>query len=186
MSNGFENDQRMQTASNMKLNRRKFLAQSALGAAGALLAPKSIFSAPTVLTASRTSKNTAQGELLFRPYFVQNGRGPHLLDWAFASDVNWDAFHSNITSSNEGVKISDTEGTKKFGIDVRWNVEGFGYIYITADNGGEFYELPHVRKSATLNLNYELTKSRVLRNRRRMTPHTKDRWKPSRELAAFN
>jgi hypothetical protein len=60
------------------------------------------------------------------------------LDWAYASDENWDAFHSNIMASKEGVKISDTEGHKKFGIDVRWNVEGFGYIYITADNGGEF------------------------------------------------
>lgn len=183
----YENDavKSQELLSIMKLNRRKFLAQSALGAAGMLMAPSAIFSAPTVLTAPRTSKNTAEGELLFRPYFVQNGRGPHLLDWAYASDVNWDAFHSNITSSNEGVKISDTEGTRKFGIDVRWNVEGFGYIYITADNGGEFYELPAAGKSATLNLNYELAKSRVLRNRRRMKLHAMEEWRPSRELAAF-
>jgi hypothetical protein len=142
----------------MKLNRRKFLTQSALGAAGALLTPNSIFSAPTVLTTPRTSKTTAKGELIFHPYFIQKGHGPHLLDWAYASDPNWDAFHSNITSANEGVKISDTEGTKKFGIDVRWNVEGFGYIYITADNGGEFYELAPAGKSSTLSLNYELAR----------------------------
>lgn len=168
-----------------KLNRRAFLKRSALGAAGVVMTTKSIFSAPTVLTAARASKSTAQGELVFRPYFVQSGRGPHLLDWAYASDASWDAFHSNITASKEGVRISDTGGTKKFGIDVRWNVEGFGYIYITADNGGEFYELPPAGKFASLNLNYELAESRVLRNRRRMSAHTKDGWKPSRELVAF-
>lgn len=126
-----------------------------------------------------------QGELIFHPYFVQSGRGPHLLDWAYASDANWDAFHSNITSSRDGVKISDTEGKKKFGIDVRWNVEGFGYIYITADNGGEFYELPSDNQSRTLNLNYELAKSRVVRNQKRFKLHGKDGWKPSHELTAF-
>ncbi len=128
---------------------------------------------------------STQGELIFRPYFVQKGRGPHLLDWAYASDANGDAFHSNIAASKEGVKISDLEGKKKFGIDVRWNVEDFGYIYITADNGGEFYELPAAGKMATLNMNYELAKSRVQRNRRRASLHAKAGWQASRELAAF-
>ncbi|MCI0699192.1 endo-1,4-beta-xylanase [candidate division KSB1 bacterium] len=130
-------------------------------------------------------KSTIQGELIFKPHFAQKGRGPHLLDWAYASDANWDAFYSNITASKDGVKISDTEGKKKFGIDVRWNVEGFGYIYITADNGGEFYELPPEGKAVTLNLNYELAKSRVARNHKRMSLHLKEGWKPSRDLQAF-
>jgi len=124
----------------------------------------------------------SNGELIFRPYFVQRGRGPHLLDWAYASDAQWDAFHSNIKSSNDGVKISDTEGRKHFGIDVRWNVEGFGYIYITADNGGEYYTLPPAGKSITLNLNYELARSRVMRNRRRTALHRRGGWTPSHEL----
>lgn len=124
-------------------------------------------------------------ELIFKPFFIQRGVGPNLLDWAYASDKNWDAFHSNITSSNEGVKISDTEGHDKFGINVRWNVEDFGYIYITADNGGEFYELPSSGKSETLNLNFELAKSRVVRNRKRMDLHKKDGWLPSYEVMAF-
>ena len=100
-------------------------------------------------------------KLIFRPYFVQKGQGPHLLDWAYASDENWDAFHSNISSSSEGVEISDTEGVEKFGINVRWNVEGFGYISITADNGGEFYQLPTQSDKLVLNLNYELAKSSI-------------------------
>ena len=57
------------------------------------------------------------------------------------------------------------KGIEKFGINVRWHVEGFGYIFITADNGGEFYTLPQKGKTEILNLNYELAKSRVYRNR---------------------
>jgi endo-1,4-beta-xylanase len=126
----------------------------------------------------------ANGELLFRPEYVQVGRGPHLLDWAYASDTNGDAFHSNITSTREGVSISDTEGHPRFGIDVRWNIEGFGYIYCTADNAGEFYQLP-ASGSKTLNLNHELARSRVTRNRKRIARHTGKGWTPSRELTGY-
>lgn len=136
----------------------------------------------SVLTASRTRSSTAAGELTFVPYLVQAGRGPHLLDWAYASDPNWDSFHSNITASKSGVTISDTEGRDRFGIDVRWNVEGFGYIFITADNGGEYYRLPAEGRSETLNLNFELAKSRVARNRRRLASHKRQGWRPSREV----
>jgi endo-1,4-beta-xylanase len=124
----------------------------------------------------------ASGTLTFTPHYVQRGVGPHLLEWAYATDTNWDSFHSNITATRDGVTISDAEGREKFGIDVRWNVEGFGYIFITADNGGEFYTLPPDGQARTLNLNYELAKSRVARNRRRVTLHMKSGWKPSREV----
>jgi endo-1,4-beta-xylanase len=138
-----------------------------------------------IITEKRTATITERGELIFRPYYVQRGVGPNLLDWAYASDQNWDTFHSNITASKEGVKISDTEGREKFGIDVRWNIEGFGYIFITADNGGEYYKLPPKGQSTTLNLNFELAKSRVLRNRRRMELHKKQGWIPSYEVMSF-
>lgn len=141
-----------------------------------------IFPAPTVLTAGRTVPDTSRGELIFQPHFVQKGVGPHLLDWAYASDEHWDAVYTNITASREGVRISDSGGSEKFGIDVRWNVEGFGYIYITADNGGEFYRLPDKGRSATLNLNFELAKSRVLRNRRRLLRLGSGGWQPSAEI----
>ncbi|MBI4429762.1 MAG: hypothetical protein HY562_11665, partial [Ignavibacteriales bacterium] len=123
-----------------------------------------------------------RGELIFKPSYVQSGVGPHLLDWAYASDDNWDSFHSNITATKEGVVISDAEGRERFGIDVRWNVEGFGYIFITADNAGEFYRLPPAGKKETLNLNHELAKSRVARNRKRVSAHKKSGWKPSLEV----
>jgi len=168
-----------------KITRRKFIKNSAYIGMGSLLVGKALAS-PLVLTSKRTPINREGGELLFKPWFIQKGSGPHLLDWAYASDAHWDAFHSNITSSNEGVKISDTEGVNKFGIDVRWNVEGFGYIYITADNGGEFYQLPKKGMTRKLNLNFELAKSRVLRNRRRLAYLSKGDWQPSREVRAIS
>jgi GH35 family endo-1,4-beta-xylanase len=166
------------------MKRRSFVRNISYSGLSAVAAG-SLVSFPTVLTASRTKQSTEAGELVFKPHFVQSGIGPHLLDWAYASDRNWDAFHSNITASNEGVKISDIEGTDQFGINVRWNVEGFGYIYITADNGGEFYTLPSSGKSLNLNLNFELAKSRVLRNKRRIKHLMKDGWSPSKEVTAL-
>lgn len=128
---------------------------------------------------------TTRGELVFKPYFVQSGRGPHLLEWAYASDTHWDAFYSNITATRDGVTISDTGGREKFGIDVRWNIEGFGYIYCTADNAGAYYTLPPPGKRLELNLNLELARSRVARNRQRATKHEQNGWKPSRETRSY-
>ena len=127
-----------------------------------------------------------KGKLIFKPIFVQRGSGPNLLDWAYASDENWDAFYSDINVSKEGVVISETFGKEKFGINVRWNVEGFGYLFITADNGGKFYTLPEDKNEVVLNLNYELAKSRIVRNRERIALHKKDGWSPSTEVMAFN
>src|SRR5512140_1437215 len=169
----------------MNITRRKFLKDSAFAGLGTAVAAGTLLSEPSILTRPRTSITTVQGELLFRPAFVQSGRGPHLLDWAYASDTRWDAFHSNIAASKDGVKISDTEGTEKFGVNVRWNVEGFGYICITADNAGEFYELPGSGKTTTLNLNYELARSRVARNQGRAKAFASSGWAPSRESTGY-
>ena len=128
---------------------------------------------------------TAQGQLIFRPYFVQSGRGPHLLDWAYATDIHGDSFPSNVTAGRDGVVISDTEGVERFAIEVRWNVEEFGYIFMTADNAGEFYALPPAGSSRTLNLNFELARSRVARNSRRLRKHQAAGYRPTRECSAY-
>ncbi len=183
------------------MKRRDFIIKSSLAGAGVALGTNSVFSAPTIFTKRRTFLNTEKGDLIFRPYFVQKGRGPHLgsvksfetigpsewdfPSWAFATDTEWDAFYSNIFVSNDGVKISDTNGKEKFGINVRWNVEGFGYIYMTADNEGRFYELPETGKQKILNLNYELAKSRVAKNRERINQFVSEGWRPSRDLQPF-
>ena len=183
------------------MRRRDFIKKSALAGAGITVGSNAILSAPLIFTQRRTAPNTEMGELIFKPFFVQNGGGPNLgsvksfenlgptewnfPSWAFTSDTEWDAFYSNIFATNEGVKISDANGKEKFGINVRWNVEGFGYIYMTADNGGEFYQLPAKGKSRILNLNYELAKSRVTKNRERVLSFIDEGWKPSKDLTPF-
>jgi endo-1,4-beta-xylanase len=161
------------------MNRRNFLKKTLITAGTAAI------SAPSLITPGRSAPVTEKGTLIFKPAFVQAGQGPHLLDWAYASDANWDAFYSNIKASREGVEISDTHGVDRFGIDVRWNVEGFGYIYITADNGGDYYTLPESGKTVILNLNFELARSRVARNGRRLALLQQDGWRPSQEVIAL-
>jgi hypothetical protein len=161
-------------------NRREFIRQTAV--AGTVLAAHSAFGAPLVLTSPRTRRRTDQGNLVFRPHYIQRGTGPHLLDWAYASDMKWDAFHSNISADTQGVRISDTEGVDRFGINVRWNVEGFGYIFITADNEGLGYELPGADSTQTLSLNLELAQARVSRNRKRRALFEDAGYEPSREI----
>ena len=164
------------------ISRRKFIKQSALAGAGTFLASSSIIAAPELLLKSKTIKSTEAGELLFVPHYVQRGRGPHLYDLAWATDNEWDPFYSNIGITEKGVSISDSKGVDKFGINVRWNVEGFGWTNITADNGGEMYSLPSSGKSTKLNLNYELCKSRVIRNRTRLKSLRVNGWIPSSEV----
>jgi endo-1,4-beta-xylanase len=156
----------------------------ALAAAGLAVVP-SVLASPDILTSRRTRLRTQQGTLAFRPHFVQRGVGPHI-NWAYASDANWDAFRSDIEASSEsGVVISDAAGQERFGINTRWNVEGFGYIFLTADNGGDLYQLPPAGRAQELNLNFELAKSRVLRNRRRLQLHQASGWQPSREVRSY-
>ena len=183
------------------MKRRDFIKKSALAGAGAVASANKILSSPLIFTARRTVPNTEMGELIFKPYFVQDSSGPNLgmvksfenigpdewdfPCWAFTSDMEWDTFYSNIFASNQGVKVSDVNGNERFGVNVRWNVEGFGFIYITADNGGEFYELPDKGKSKILNLNLELAKSRTIQNNKRINEFTKSGWSPSKDLKPF-
>lgn len=166
-----------------KISRRKFIRNSALAGMGSLAASSILLSAPSLLLEKRVSKSTQQGELIFRPYFVQDSRGPNLYDLSWATDKDWDTFFSDIhIDKNTGVIISDTRGTEKFGINVRWNVEGFGWTNITADNNGEFYTLPPEGKTVDLNLNYELCGSRVVRNRGRLKNLSSSGWSPDPEI----
>ena len=99
------------------MKRRDFIIKSSLAGAGVALAANSVFAAPTIFTKRKTFLNTEKGELIFKPYFVQKGSGPHLgsiksfetigpaewdfPNWAFASDTDWDAFYSNIFATQD-------------------------------------------------------------------------------------
>lgn len=183
------------------MKRRDFITKTALAGIGTAVLSNQILSAPQIFTKSKTVPYTEKGKLIFKPYIVQKGKGPHLGRiksfkemgpkewdfpcWAFASDEEWDTFHSNIFVDDNGVSISDTEGKENFGINVRWNVEGFGYIYMTADNGGEFYRLPAGGKEERFNLNYELAKSRVTANRKRLNKFLTEGYIPNSEVKSF-
>lgn len=183
------------------MNRRKFIQNASIITATGFAGANSIISSPLVLTKNKTKQATEKGELLFKPYIIQHGKGPHLgmiksfkglgdsdwsfPSWAFASDTEWDAFYSNIFVDRDGVKISDTSGKDKFGINVRWNVEGFGYIYMTADNGGEYYTLPDKGNRKVLNLNYELAKSRAVTNRTRFDKFIQEGYIPKKDVKSY-
>lgn len=124
-------------------------------------------------------------KLIFKPIFVQNGRGPHIKEFVFATDEFGDVFKCNIKLGKEGIVVSDSAGIEKFGINVRWNVEGYGFLYIGADNGGEFYSIEE-GKTKLFNLNYELANSRVKRNERRLNAFASDGFIASREIKALH
>lgn len=160
------------------LTRRTFLKQTAIAGVGASVAP-------ALAGKALKSGRRTPGSLQFKPWYPQSGRGPHLLDWAYASDRHSDAFHSEIASSEDGVVISNTGEIDRFGVDVRWNVEGFGYLFLTADNGGKYYTLPSGGKTEQLNLPFELARSRVRRNDRRKSAFEAAGWKASFEVAGL-
>jgi GH35 family endo-1,4-beta-xylanase len=130
------------------------------------------------------NKKFMPNKLIFKPNFVQKGLGPHISPFVYLTDENDNTFHSEIKLSNEGIVISDLYGREKFVLHVRWNVEGFGYLFCFADNGGEFYSLPE-SGDPILNLNYELAKSRVKFNQRRLNKFMQDDWVPSKEVRSL-
>jgi GH35 family endo-1,4-beta-xylanase len=116
---------------------------------------------------------------------VQKGRGPHVGKPAYATDLHGDAFASDLALSDAGLALSTADGRHRFAIHVRWNVEGFGYLCLPADNAGEGYELHGSGIPRLLNLNYELAKSRAARNTRRAAQLSTGGWSPSRDVRAY-
>lgn len=121
------------------------------------------------------------GQIIFTPYFVQNGRGPHLDDFVFTADELGDTFKSDVDVSRNGIIVSDTGCVERFSVTVRWNVEGYGYLQMPVDNAGAFYNLPKADQ-ISYNLNFELAKTRIYRNQRRLNLFYKNAFQPSFEL----
>ena len=136
------------------IDRRKFLRTSALSAAAVLSAP--IMSKFGNIIASN------KGDRIIRPY-------PHpwmpKMDFVYLTDSKEDPFKSSIEITQDGIRLPNDLNDKKFGINTRWFVEDFGYVYLTADNGGEHFTVKEINSKNDLNLNYEFAKSRVVRNR---------------------
>ena len=75
-------------------------------------------------------------ELNFIPY-------PHKwmppIEFLYLSDEFGDPFKSEVALNQAGISIEDLSNSRQFSVNTRWFVEGFGYIYLQADNGGEYY-----------------------------------------------
>lgn len=114
--------------------------------------------------------------------YVQKGLGPHIDPLVYCLDTNEDVFYSEIELKKNEIIVSDTGSNPKFAIQVRWNIEGFGFIYTTADNEGEYYSL----NNKTYNLVYELAKTAVYRNRKRIEEFNSFEWTPDKEIEHLN
>lgn len=136
------------------ISRRSFLKTGALGALATALVP---------ITADWSSVFArSASELIFRPF-------PHPwmpeFNYAYAADEFEDPFRSTMQINKQGVTVPVEFGDRKFSVNARWYVEGFGYLWLSADNGGEFYAVNENRNHSSYNLNYEFARTRVVRNR---------------------
>ncbi|MCF7808314.1 MAG: endo-1,4-beta-xylanase [Candidatus Marinimicrobia bacterium] len=117
----------------------------------------------------------------FKPQIVQKGPGPHLGDKALLLDEQGEVFKGKIQLSEDGFEVQHVGEHKRFSCSVRWNVEGFGYLYMPLDAGGEFYEFDASRHQV-FNLNYELARTRIARNHDRIAKLSREHWRPSNKL----
>lgn len=137
-----------------EISRRSFLKTSAVGTMAATMAP-------AVTGLSSIFAHTAQ-EMIFRPYPY-----PWMpeFNYAYAADELEDPFRSAMRVNQQGVVVPADFGKPKFSVNARWYVEGFGYLWLSADNGGEFYSVENSNGRPAFNLNYEFARSRIIRNR---------------------
>ncbi len=154
------------------LSRRQFLRTGAFGAAAlagsCVIAPLS----PLILR--------SPGETVFRAY--PPPRMP-AMSWAYASDEHEDPFKSSVSGGREGIVVPADMGKRKYSVNARWLVEGFGYLWLSADNDGEYYEPGSA--DSRMNLNYEFARSRVGRNHRVITRYVKEGTKFSDEVVGL-
>jgi GH35 family endo-1,4-beta-xylanase len=99
--------------------------------------------------------------MIFRPY-------PHPMmpemTFAYASDTNGDPFKSSLAVGQDGIVVPEGASAGPFAVNARWFIEGFGYVWLEADNEGAYYRPEDVRSAGTLNLNVEFARSYVARN----------------------
>lgn len=132
------------------ITRRSFLKKSAFGLAATTTSP---VLAPLFLQSSRS--------LVFRPY--PNPQMPEI-SLVYAADENEDPFKSSIHLTNDGITVREDFGKRKFSVNTRWYVGGFGFLWLAADNAGMYYSVHDVGTKKVFNLNYEFARSRVHRN----------------------
>jgi endo-1,4-beta-xylanase len=134
-----------------QINRRNFIKRAAIGTVAVAASPYIGWSS----VYAKTDK-----DIVFKPY-------PHEwmpeINFAYLADENVDSFKFPLEINNGAIVIPKEIGNKRFSLNLRWFVEGFGFVVLSADNGGELYSLGE--PPSTSNLNFEFAKSRIIRNR---------------------
>jgi GH35 family endo-1,4-beta-xylanase len=88
------------------------------------------------------------------------------MSFAYLTDETEDPFLSSTAVRPEGIVTGEEAGNKKFSVNARWYVEGFGYIWLAADNAGRYFDRESSVRGDQFNLNYEFARSREARNRK--------------------
>ncbi len=134
-----------------RCNRRAFIQATAAAGAASLVAGGRAWARP---------HRRADG-LVLRPY-----PSPVMpaLEWAYATTPDGDPFESPLQVTGEGIVLPPAMAARPFAVNARWFVEGFGFVWLEADNAGQFYTAEAFREAPSRNLNVEFARSYVARN----------------------
>lgn len=83
--------------------------------------------------------------------------------FAYAADAQGNPFQTMPV--DQGRIIAPESLDRRFGVNARWYVEGFGYLWLEADNAGRHFTLDD--GAPARNLNFEFARTRVFHNRER-------------------
>ena len=103
--------------------------------------------------------------LLFRGYRPDGQPFDPLPSWGYLSTLDFEPFPAETKADGSTLRVTTDPG-KRFLLDWMWEVPDFGRLAVRADNAGEGYECPG-EGDRTLNLNYELARSRLATVERR-------------------
>jgi GH35 family endo-1,4-beta-xylanase len=145
------------------LSRRSFLATGAAATAAAAASPLFGGLSPLIAGSSR--------DMTFRLFPPRSMPRP---DFVYASDEMEDPFKSSIALTQDGVVVPEEFGDRKFSVNMRWLVPDFGFVWLAADNAGEYFTRAGLTGGTSRNLNVEFARSRVARNKRVKTNYEKD------------
>src|SRR5690606_4477165 len=85
------------------------------------------------------------------------------VEWAYATDANGDPFKSPISITQDGIVVPESVASQPFAVNAQWFVEGFGNVWLDADNGGRLYTRDDFHGTAR-NLSVAFADTRVARN----------------------
>lgn len=154
-----------------RITRRTFLKDSAGQAIALGMVPWVGRAAPLLVGSVR--------DMVFRPYPDPAMPTP---SFVYATDVMEDPFQSSMHLGSDGVIVPEEFGSTPFSVNLRWYVKDFGYVWLAADNGGEFYSRETMGQVRSYNLNVEFARSRVARNARVRTRYEADGIRFSSEI----